>query len=92
MDSSAGLYVSAALEFGIAIVVFALLGHWLDRRLGTQWLTILGVFVGAGGGFYALYRNVTAAQRRDDAARAARRTGSSGPATGGGSAGGEAGR
>jgi|SRR5919204_2580554 F0F1-type ATP synthase assembly protein I len=87
MDSTAGLYFSAALEFGIAIIVFTLLGHWLDRRLGTQWLTILGLFLGAGGGFYVLYRNVTAAQRREDAARARERSGTtgSGPGEGTGS-------
>jgi len=37
---------------------------WLDRKLGTSpFMLILGVFVGAGAGFYSLYRALTTTQR-----------------------------
>jgi F0F1-type ATP synthase assembly protein I len=52
-------------------------GQWLDRKLGTApWMLMLGVFLGAGASFYSMYRKLTAAQRREDAAREAARDGS----------------
>jgi F0F1-type ATP synthase assembly protein I len=66
--------VSAALQFGITTVVFSLLGNWLDGRLGTSPLfLLLGMFLGAGAGFYSMYRKLTAGERsamkpRDEAA------------------------
>jgi len=58
------------IQFAASIVVFLLLGQWLDRKLGTgQWLTLAGVFIGGGGAFYSMYRKITAAQRADDEAR-----------------------
>ncbi len=39
-----------------------MIGYWLDGRLGTlPWLTILGAFTGAAGGFVSLYRGISAA-------------------------------
>jgi F0F1-type ATP synthase assembly protein I len=53
------------VQFAVSIVVFVLLGQWLDRRLGTAPVFLLVcVFVGAGGSFYASYRQLMAAQRR----------------------------
>jgi F0F1-type ATP synthase assembly protein I len=50
----------------VTILVFLYLGEWLDRKLGTApWLLLLGVFIGAAGGFYSLYRALTATQRRE---------------------------
>jgi F0F1-type ATP synthase assembly protein I len=52
------------------------LGQWLDRKLGTApWMLLIGVFVGAGGSFYSMYRKLMAAQAREEAAKAARRAG-----------------
>ena len=76
---SGGDMASAGLQFAAAIVVFMFAGIWLDRRLGTSpWLVILFVFLGAGGGFYSIYRRLTAAQRRNDAVRSSERTKSGG--------------
>jgi F0F1-type ATP synthase assembly protein I len=67
---SAAEFAGLGLQFAIAIVAFLYAGRWLDARLGTAPLfLILGVFVGAGGAFYSMYRRLTAAQRRDRAAR-----------------------
>jgi F0F1-type ATP synthase assembly protein I len=62
------------IQFALSILVFLYLGQWLDRKLGTApWLLIVGVFLGAGGSFYSMYRKLMAVQARDDAARKARR-------------------
>jgi F0F1-type ATP synthase assembly protein I len=62
------------IQFALSILVFLYLGQWLDRKLGTApWLLIIGVFLGAGGSFYSMYRKLMAVQARDDAARKARR-------------------
>ena len=50
-------FAGVGLQFGITIIVFALLGIWLDKKLGTSpWLVIGGVFGGAGLGFWEMYR------------------------------------
>jgi ATP synthase protein I len=70
---SAGVVAAGmGVQFLISLLVFLFLGQWLDRRLGTAPVFLLGcVFVGAGGSFYAMYRTIMAAQRREDEARAA---------------------
>ena len=68
--SSLGVYLGLGLQFAAAILLFVYLGQWLDRRLGTEpWLLLIGVFVGAGGGFYSIYRKLMADLRRDEERR-----------------------
>lgn len=56
---SAAKYAGFGIQFVVAILLFAYLGSLLDRRLGSGPLfMILGVFVGAGGTFYSMYRRV----------------------------------
>ena len=63
---SGGEFAGIGVQFAMAILVFTGAGYWIDRRLGTSpWFLILGVFAGAAGGFYSMYRKITAAQRRD---------------------------
>lgn len=69
MDTAVGAFAGAAFQFAGAIILFLLVGQWLDRRLGTSWLAIVGVFVGASAGFYALYRQLMVQQRRDEEKR-----------------------
>jgi F0F1-type ATP synthase assembly protein I len=53
-------FAGIGLQFALTILVFVFAGVWLDRRLGTTpWLLLVCVFVGAGGGFYSMYRMVT---------------------------------
>ncbi|MEO7180425.1 MAG: AtpZ/AtpI family protein [Gemmatimonadaceae bacterium] len=67
-------FAGVGLQFAISILVFLYAGQWLDRKLGTApWLLLIGVFFGAGASFFSMYRKITAAQERDDAARKARR-------------------
>ena len=67
-------FAGLGLQFAFAIVAFLFLGQWIDKRLGTDGMfTIAGVFIGAGGAFYSMYRKVSAAQKQDDEERKARR-------------------
>jgi len=50
-------------QFVASILLFLFIGKWLDEKLGTEpWLLIVGVFIGAAGGFYSMFRQVTRAQ------------------------------
>ena len=72
--STASVAAGAGIQFAVSIVVFLYLGQWLDRRLGTAPVFLLGcVFVGAAASFYSMYRQLMAAQRRDAERRAAER-------------------
>ena len=78
MDSavSGAEFAGIGVQFALAILVFVYAGVWLDKRLGsTPWLTLIGVFVGAAGGFYSMYRKITASQRREVEQQAKRRSG-----------------
>jgi ATP synthase protein I len=73
---SATEFAGVGLQFAASILVCLFVGQWLDRKLGTApWLLLVGVFFGAGTGFYSMYRKLMAAQAREDAARKARRDG-----------------
>lgn len=53
------------MQFFVAILVFAYAGTWLDRRLGTSPLFLLGgVLVGGGGVFYSGLRRLQAPKAR----------------------------
>lgn len=46
------------IEFVVAVVLFTVLGVWLDQRLGTVVLcTLLGLALGLGGGIWLLMRS-----------------------------------
>ena len=58
-------FAGVGIQFGGTIVVFALAGVWLDKRLNSSpWFVLLMVFGGAGLGFWSMYRQVTRAQRK----------------------------
>jgi F0F1-type ATP synthase assembly protein I len=59
-------FAGSGVQFVVAILLFLYLGKWLDSKLGTApWLLMLGVFVGAGAGFYSFYRRIMAASKRN---------------------------
>jgi F0F1-type ATP synthase assembly protein I len=67
---SAARYAGIGLQFAGSILLFLYLGQWLDSRFGTApWLLLLGVLVGAGGGFYSIYRRLMADLKREEAAK-----------------------
>lgn len=52
----------------MSTAAFLLAGWWVDGRLGTVPLfTIVGAFVGAGAGFYNLYRKLIVEPREHEA-------------------------
>jgi F0F1-type ATP synthase assembly protein I len=62
---SVGAYATAGIEFAVAILLFLFAGQVLDRRLGTSpWFVMIGAFVGAAAGWYALYRTLTRHRKR----------------------------
>ena len=64
-------YAGAGFQFALGIVLFLFLGRWADKHFGTGSLfLILGVFIGGAGGFYSMYRRISAAQKADDERRA----------------------
>ena len=58
-------FAGAGLQFAVAIVAFMFLGIWLDKTLGSSpWFVLLCVFLGAGAGFYSIYRKLIGGKRR----------------------------
>jgi hypothetical protein len=56
---SAAAFAGVGIQLGLTLTLFALLGRWLDTRLGTgPWLLLLCVFVGAAAGFSSIFRRV----------------------------------
>ena len=54
------------MQFALSLVVFAFLGIWLDKRLGSSpWFVLICVFVGAAAGFYSIYRKLMGSAKRD---------------------------
>jgi ATP synthase protein I len=64
----AGKYAGFGVQFAGAILLFLYAGNWMDGKLGTAPLFLIGgVFLGAGLSFYSIYRRVM--QDQQDEAR-----------------------
>lgn len=63
-----GQYMGFGLTWALSVLLFLMVGWWIDGKIGTEPLfMILGAFLGAGAGFYSLYQHVIAAgERRSD--------------------------
>ncbi len=71
---AAGRYAGLGLQFVVSLLFFLWVGQWLDRRFGTDPVFLyVGVFTGAGGAFYSMYRTLMADQRRDEQEQARRK-------------------
>ena len=59
-------YSHLGIQFALVILLGIFLGVRLDRKLGTgSILTLVGTFVGAGIGFYVLYRETQSSKESD---------------------------
>jgi len=68
--TAVGKYAGFGLQFALSILLFLWIGQWVDRKVGTDGIFLLvGVFIGAGGSFYSMYRSVMADQKREDDAK-----------------------
>jgi ATP synthase protein I len=57
-------YAGLGVQLAASVLLFAWIGQWADRKLGTGGLlTILAVFLGFGGTMYWLVRSLS---RKDD--------------------------
>jgi F0F1-type ATP synthase assembly protein I len=57
-------YSGLGLQFAATVGVFALLGHWLDGRLGSKPGCLLaGVFLGFGLGLYSMTKKLPSSSR-----------------------------
>lgn len=64
--ASGAEYAGAGLQLAMTLVAFMFLGIWLDKRLGSSpWFVLICVFVGAGAGFYSIYRKLMGSAKRD---------------------------
>lgn len=53
---SVGRYGSLGLELLLSMAVGYYGGAWLDKKLGTRWLALVGFLVGCYAGFRTLFR------------------------------------
>lgn len=60
---SFGRYGSVGLELLLSIAVGYYLGHWLDTKLGTRWISFVGFLLGCYAGFRSLFRTANQMQR-----------------------------
>ena len=52
-----GIYGTVGFQLAIAVVGGLWIGYLLDQKFGTlPWLSIIGLGIGAVGGFYNLFR------------------------------------
>jgi len=52
-------YAGLGIQLAVSILVFVLVGQWVDRKLGTGGIiTIVAAFVGFGGTMYSLIRSL----------------------------------
>jgi ATP synthase protein I len=59
-------YSSLALVLPISTAVGYVIGYYLDKWLGTQWLKILFLILGSAGGFMELIRQIMRDSKDDD--------------------------
>ena len=52
-----GIYGALGFQLVASILIGVFGGQWLDKKFGTNpWLMMAGLFLGAGAGFYNLFR------------------------------------
>lgn len=57
-------FAGLGMQLALSILIFLYLGRWLDGKFGTApVLLIVGVFVGAAAGFYAMIKALSGGGR-----------------------------
>jgi len=66
--AQAGAYISLGIQFALTILLCLYLGRWLDGKLETAPLFLLGgTLLGTGAGMYNLYKGAVADQKKNEA-------------------------
>lgn len=61
-------YLTLGFQLAAAVVVFLLIGVWLDDRWNTSpWLKLAGLFLGTVGGFIKFFTTVSKLERKEEA-------------------------
>ena len=61
-----GPYLTLGIQLAAAVVIFLVLGVWVDSKLGTSPLfTLLGLLLGSAGGFIKFFRTVSQLDQKD---------------------------
>ncbi len=61
-----GTWASAGVDFGVSVVLFFLLGSWLDAKWGTSpWMRVAGAGFGVILGMYLLIRKALTANAKN---------------------------
>lgn len=59
-------YAGFGIQLAGSIILFMLLGHWLDRKLGTGGvLAIIGALLGFGAALYSMLRQLARDAKND---------------------------
>ena len=58
--------IQLALVLPIGCVVGWAVGSWLDHKFGTSWMQIVGILLGAVGGFIQIFRMASGYLKRGD--------------------------
>ena len=53
-----GMLSTAGLTLAFSIAIGGAAGYWLDQRLGTNWIILVGFVLGVVAGFRELFRIV----------------------------------
>ena len=59
MYQQLGALMSAGLVFPVSIAIGYVMGYYLDRWLGTTWLTIAFLLFGIAAGFVSFFRTIS---------------------------------
>ncbi len=66
-----GRYGTVGLDFVLSILLGFFGGRWLDGKLGTHWIQLVGFFFGVAAGFRSIY-DAAQRMRRDTESEDAR--------------------
>jgi F0F1-type ATP synthase assembly protein I len=64
-------FLTMGFQLAAAVVIFVLLGHWIDKKFGTEpFGKLVGVIIGSTGGFIKFFKtaaSITADEERQRA-------------------------
>ncbi|MCC6898161.1 MAG: AtpZ/AtpI family protein [Polyangiaceae bacterium] len=61
-----GTYGTVGLELALSVLFGLFVGSWLDRKLGTHWIALVGFGFGLAAGVRSLWRALVQANRDAD--------------------------